>query len=127
MSQSSKKILLVDDMPAAIQVTGMLLEKLGYIVDSAASAEDALIKFEQNEYVLIISDNIMDGISGFELLKKIRESSNIPFILTSKYNPSEQKEFFSYPSTDLLEKPFSLKMLKSSIAKLLDSTEQPTR
>lgn len=69
----SNKILVVDDDESLRRVTQMQLEEAGYVVLTAANGDSALEIFVEEVPALVITDLKMPGISGLELLKKVRE------------------------------------------------------
>ena len=69
----SPKILVVDDESAVREIIDLWLTKNGYETQTAESGDQALSFLEENEYALMISDIVMPGISGIELLRKSKE------------------------------------------------------
>ena len=76
-------VLLVDDDSALLESVKKGLDLKGnYAFDLAFSAEEALEKMSQNDYVAIVCDIQMPVIDGFEFLKSLREDGNdVPFIV----------------------------------------------
>jgi len=76
------RVLLVDDEPGVLDVTGIFLEKNGnFVVKCCNSAEMVLCELECGCYDAVVSDYEMPGMNGLELLFEIRSSgSDIPFI-----------------------------------------------
>lgn len=66
------RILVVDDEESLRRVTQVRLERAGYNVSVAASGEQALTALAKSPYEMVITDMRMPGLSGLELLKKIR-------------------------------------------------------
>ncbi|MBX3174453.1 MAG: EAL domain-containing protein [Gemmatimonadaceae bacterium] len=80
--ESHRRVLLVDDDTAVLQSSSMLLSRAGFTVDSVASAEEAIALLGSRTYSAILSDINMDGMSGLDLLKAIRERDlDTPVIL----------------------------------------------
>lgn len=76
------KILLVDDEVDLLTVLKRSLTRLSYVVDTASSAEEAIRAIATVQYDLVVSDLALGGMSGIELLKKIRLSDSLlPFII----------------------------------------------
>ncbi|HPP77896.1 PAS domain S-box protein [Methanospirillum sp.] len=75
----------MDDEPNMLFLSKTFLEKTGeYVVDMASSAQEAFTLLQHNGYDIIVSDYIMPGISGLDLLRTLRKQGNqIPFILVS--------------------------------------------
>jgi EAL domain-containing protein (putative c-di-GMP-specific phosphodiesterase class I)/CheY-like chemotaxis protein len=69
----ARRVLLVDDDAAVLAVSKLLLSRSGFAVDDAPSAERALELLNANTYGAILSDINMEGMSGLDLLRKIRE------------------------------------------------------
>ncbi|HVP94566.1 MAG TPA: PAS domain S-box protein [Methanoregulaceae archaeon] len=76
-------VLLVDDDPSLLEITGIYLKKhKTFSVDTALSAGEALGKMKTSSYDVIVSDYDMPEMNGIEFLKKLRSSGNLtPFIL----------------------------------------------
>jgi two-component system, NtrC family, response regulator AtoC len=71
---SKAKILIVDDEKVVRESLFHWFEEEGYTVETAESGEDALKKFDKGKFDLFLLDMKMPGMSGLELLKKIKES-----------------------------------------------------
>ena len=69
---NQKQILVVDDDESLRRVTQMQLEEIGYSVATAGDGGQALVALESGSPALVISDLKMPGMSGLDLLKKIR-------------------------------------------------------
>lgn len=105
-----KRILVVDDEPDLRDILQCNLEAAGYIVDTAASAEDALTQMNANPDLLLL-DVMMGGMSGFALAEKLRKehASDVPIIfLTAKDTEDDLLQGFSVGADDYISKPFSL-------------------
>jgi len=75
-------LLYVDDEPTLLEKTRTYLEQSGYCVDTAGSAQEALPLIRNNSYDVIVSDYLMPGMDGIELLRKIRQTGiRTPFII----------------------------------------------
>lgn len=82
MSDTHRRILIVDDDAAVLQSSSILLSRAGFVVDGAASGELALQSIQERQYSAILSDINMEGMSGLELLRTIRERDlDTPVIL----------------------------------------------
>jgi CheY-like chemotaxis protein len=91
----SERILLVDDNEQVLEITGRILESLGYKVTSISNSLDALEAFRAQTEIfdLVITDQTMPNITGTELIKKIMETKpNIPVILCTGYSSLVSKE-----------------------------------
>lgn len=84
-------ILLVEDDLKVNELIKEALTKENYNIDSAFNGEEALVKFSQNNYELIILDLMLPIINGEEVLRQVREKSKIPvLILSAKSDPIDK-------------------------------------
>jgi EAL domain-containing protein (putative c-di-GMP-specific phosphodiesterase class I)/CheY-like chemotaxis protein len=82
MSESQRRVLIVDDDTAVLQASALLLSRAGFTVDSAISGEVAMSLLQKRTYSAILSDINMDEMSGLDLLRAIRERDlDTPVIL----------------------------------------------
>ena len=111
------RILVVDDEKDICDILQFNLEKEGYIVDVANSAEEALMVIT-DVHQLIVLDVMMDGISGFKMAEKLRKQGNyIPIIfLTAKNTENDVLTGFSLGGDDYIAKPFSIKEVLSFLS-----------
>ncbi len=83
-----KAILFVDDHQILARLSCEILEMQGYKAVSAYSAQEALEKFEQQDFDILVTDFRMEGMNGIELAHKVREKSpNTPVIIVTGYGP----------------------------------------
>jgi PAS domain S-box-containing protein len=109
-------ILTVDDDPLVALNTSALLEELGHTVYSAPSALHALDILRQEKKIdLMITDQLMPGMTGSELASRIRaENAQMPIILATGYAELAPGEGEGLPR---LAKPFSQQELAEAIAR----------
>lgn len=126
------KILVVDDKPSFLQTLTRMLNSLGYTnVRKAADGEAALELLSlDSSYDLILCDWNMPLISGLEVLKHIREStqlSDIPFVMvTAEVDSFRVAEAGEIDLDGYLLKPFTLNDLEKKIAEVLKKRQAPT-
>ena len=128
MLNTSVSVLVVDDVASMRSVLSLMLSRLGFEnVETAEDAGRAIQKLEQREFGLVISDWQMEGMTGLELLNKIRQAptlQHIPTILvsaqSSELNSAAAK---SAGAQGYLIKPFRLDILKSTIKDAFDARE----
>jgi DNA-binding NtrC family response regulator len=103
----NKAVLLVDDELPILRSLGNYLEKNALHVKSALSGEDALAEFHTNSFDLVITDLVMTGINGIELLKKIKTINYETgvFILTGHGNMDRAIEALHCGADDFILKP----------------------
>lgn len=82
MTETHRRVLIVDDDTAVLRSSSLLLSRAGFTVDSVASAEAAIELLGKRSYSAILSDINMEGMSGLDLLRAIRERDlDTPVIL----------------------------------------------
>ncbi len=120
------RILVVDDEEDICNILQYNLEKEGYFVDVAYSAEEALKK-DLSVYCLLLLDVMMGKISGFDManiLKNNKKQSNIPFIfITAKTDEYCRLEGLSIGANDYIYKPFCINEVNKRIKSVLIQTE----
>lgn len=83
-----KAILFVDDHEVLARLSCEILQMQGYRAVSAYSAQDALEKFEKNNFDLLVTDFKMEGMNGLELAKRIHQKNPaVPVIIVTGYGP----------------------------------------
>jgi len=128
MLNSSVRVLVVDDVASMRNILCLMLNRLGFeTVETVENGQQAIQKLEQAEFGLVISDWQMEGMTGLDLLNKIRETptlQHIPTILvsaqSSELNSAAAK---SAGAQGYLVKPFRLDVLKSTIKEAFDLRE----
>jgi len=86
------RIMVVDDEPDMCQVLGLQLSRAGYEVECISDAGSAFIKLSIAPFDLVLTDLMMPGMSGTDLLRMIRKAENdIPVIvLTGRESPDAE-------------------------------------
>jgi PAS domain S-box-containing protein len=111
VSAASARILLVEDEAATGRLVRVMLERAGYAVEVAGSGEEALALLAGAGAVfdLLLSDVVMPGMDGVELVRRVHEQwPAMPVLMTSGYPVDFLSEHGSAPAdSDLIQKPFS--------------------
>jgi CheY-like chemotaxis protein len=116
----ARRILLVEDNPAMRQSTRDLLETLGHRVTAAADPREALEGFDP-PYDLVVSDVIMPGMSGKELVERLRRSQpHLPCLYISGHTEGVTlRHGLVQEEVHFLQKPFSARELHTKIQAML--------
>lgn len=115
-----RKILLVEDEKGISSIISSYLQKEGYEVSQAFNGDEALKYFTTNDFDLVILDRMLPLISGEEVLKTIRQLSDVPVILvTAKVEEIDKIEGFQLGADDYVTKPFSPKELMERVRAIL--------
>ncbi|MFW5730062.1 MAG: response regulator [Desulfonatronovibrionaceae bacterium] len=121
-------ILVVDDVEPARHTVINILRVLGYQqTEEAATGQEAWEKLQAKPDVgLVISDWKMPGMSGVELLKKVREEDRLKdlpfFMVTSKSEKEDVAQAFDLGATGYMVKPLNIQVLKSKMESLFKET-----
>ena len=119
----SDKILVVDDENSLRLTFEMLLKRAGYeSVTGVSSFEEAIEVVEQNDYDLIISDIVMQGSSGIDLLRKVKEmGKSCPVVMITGYpNIETAAEAVRLGAFDYVPKPVKKDELLKIVALALE-------
>ncbi len=119
MSDTRKKILVVDDEESIHLLYREELEEEGYEVISAMTGEEGLKLFQKEKPDLVILDINMPGMDGIEVLRQMKQMKpDVPVILSSAY-PEYKQDLASWASDDYIVKSFNLDELKNSVKRHL--------
>jgi len=123
-SIKNKKILVVDDEERMLRFIRLNLEHDGFQVIEAAKGHEALDKMRTGMPDLILLDVMLPDLDGFEVLKMVREISNIPIImLTAKGEEDDRVKGLELGADDYVTKPFSPRELVSRVKAVLRRVE----
>jgi DNA-binding response OmpR family regulator len=115
------QILVVEDEEKIANFLRRGLLEESYAVDVAGDGEDALYKFEINEYDLVILDLLIPKVDGINVCRKIREvnTSTPILILTAKDATEDKIKGLDAGADDYMTKPFSFSELSARVRALL--------
>ena len=114
-------ILLIDDDDSLRRVMEFSLTEAGHTVQTAASGEDGLRLFEKGNFDAVITDITMPGMSGMEVLAKVRQRvPTIPVIIITAYGTIESAvEAMKQGAFDYITKPFNRDELRLTLEKAI--------
>jgi two-component system KDP operon response regulator KdpE len=105
---SQGRILVVDDDPQIRRVMRTTLVVQGYEVADARSGEEAIEKFREGKYDLILLDFNMSGMDGIATCREIRSSSDVAIVmLTVRDSEKDKVTALDAGADDYVTKPFS--------------------
>ncbi|MDO4618137.1 MAG: response regulator transcription factor [Clostridia bacterium] len=114
------KILVVDDESNIIELLRLYLEKDGFLVVSAKNGKEAISLFREENPDLIVLDIMIPEPDGWQVLREIRKTSNVPIImLTAKSETFDKVTGLELGADDYLTKPFEAKELIARIKAVL--------
>ena len=113
----NKPILVVDDEEQGLTMLSRVLNRSGYSVDSASGGVEALNKFKENDYGLVITDVGMPEMPGIELLGKVKKlSPDVPVIMVTGHGTiNNAVEAMQKGAFDYILKPFSSKTIETAV------------
>lgn len=125
-----KKILIVDDEPINLEFFEVMLSKLGFEVEKAVNGTEALDKVVDTNPDLIVLDNIMPKLSGWDVTKKLKNDpeyakyKGIPIIMFSAMDSVKDKiEGLEMGVADYITKPFNFGEVFARIKAVLRNQE----
>ncbi|GIV01687.1 MAG: DNA-binding response regulator [Fimbriimonadales bacterium] len=114
------KILVVEDEPILRETVTRRLQRDGYNVTAAESAEQAWLRFKKDHPDLIVLDIMLPGRNGFDFSKTIRQHSKVPILfLSARTSEEDRLRGFIVGGDDYLTKPFNLAELSARVAAIL--------
>jgi putative nucleotidyltransferase with HDIG domain len=122
LQDSRDAILIVDDEAEVRSLLLTLLEQTGSMCVASESAFDALSKMKEQSFSLVISDMMMPGMSGMELLKLVNEyHPETAFImLTGLMDVNTAVDSLRTGASDFITKPFNLSAIRRSVRNALE-------
>lgn len=116
--KSKGKILVVDDEPNIRRILQAAFERSGYAASAAESAEEALARLAVDSFDLMITDVMMPGITGVELMEQARSRwPEMPVLIMTAYGTIPQAvEAIKCGASDYITKPFDLEHVKKAAA-----------
>jgi response regulator RpfG family c-di-GMP phosphodiesterase len=122
--ESAPRILVVDDEPEIREVLCDLLSE-SYECASAKSAEDALIKLHEEEFTLIVSDIMMSGMSGLEMIPHVfaLAPDTIVMMISGAQTIESAIKALRAGAFDYIMKPFDLTQVEAAVKRAVDHYE----
>ncbi len=116
MPNGSARILLVDDEQSIQTLLSYPLRKDGYHVTSALDGREALERFGEGRFDLVILDLMLPKLDGVEVCRQLRSQSQVPIImLTAKGSETDKVGGLEVGADDYITKPFSMREFRSRV------------
>src|SRR3954463_2599441 len=120
MASQAPRILLVDDEQAVQTLLTYPLRKDGYDVVPATTGQEALDRFREGTFDLVVLDVMLPQLDGFEVCKALRARSAVPIImLTAKTEEFDKVLGLELGADDYITKPFSMREFRSRVKAVL--------
>lgn len=119
-----KKVLLVEDDDGIAEFEVLELEHEGFVVERAKNGREGLSKFELFKPDVILLDIMLPEISGLEVLRRIRKTSQVPVIMvTARGETYDKVNGLDAGADDYISKPFEIEELLARIRALIRRLE----
>jgi two-component system response regulator RegX3 len=120
------RVLVVEDEESYSDALAYMLRKEGFEVALAATGPDALTEFERSGADIVLLDLMLPGISGTEVCRRIRQTSNVPVIMVSAKDEEVDKVVgLELGADDYVTKPYSPRELVARIRAVLRRGVEP--
>jgi signal transduction histidine kinase len=121
-STRSDRILVVDDSPDNVFLIKTILEEEGYTISTAENGISALAQLEASPCDLVLLDLMMPGMDGYEVTRRVRENTDIPFIpilLITAHDAPNVAQGLDLGADDFIRKPVTVDELLARVRSLL--------
>ena len=126
--EKKEKILLIEDEEKLARFVEMELSYEGYRVSKAGDGRAGMAMLENEQFDLLLLDIMLPGLSGMEVLRRIRKESNIPVImLTARDSVIDKVTGLDSGADDYVTKPFAIEELLARIRTALRKTQPGTQ
>jgi two-component system, OmpR family, response regulator len=116
MTDKSARILLVDDERSVQTLLSYPLRKDGYEVAVAGDGREALTRFGEESFDLVVLDVMLPEVDGIEVCRRLRARSAVPIImLTAKSEEVDKVLGLEMGADDYITKPFSMREFRSRV------------
>ena len=113
-------ILVIDDDDTMVELVRISLRRLGFSVTGASTGEEGLRAFDQVTPDLVTLDVLMPGLDGWEVCRRLRESSAVPIMFLTVMSAEEHiVRGLREGADDYMTKPFDVTELRARVAALL--------
>ena len=114
-----KRVLVVDDEPCILRFASVNLSLEGYDVMTAGNGEDALALARQEKPDIMLLDVLMEPLTGFDVLARLRDFSRMPVIVFTARSDIGNMAI-AEGACDFIAKPFKMEEMTSKIKTALD-------
>jgi len=128
MAEKTARILLVDDEQSIQTLLSYPLRKDGYEVVRATDGRQALDRFTEQPFDLVVLDLMLPQVDGLEVCRRLRARSSVPIImLTAKSEEIDKVLGLELGADDYITKPFSMREFRSRVKAALRRADMAPR
>jgi len=117
-NQQKPRVLVVDDEPKVLRFIEIDLRIRGFEVITVKSGQEALDLVKSGKSDIMLLDVIMPGINGFQVLKELRNFTDLPVIVFSA-SPGNHEKALQLGANDFMPKPFDSDEMVKRIRRLV--------
>jgi len=111
------QILIADDDPGIVRLLKLLVEREGFLVDTARDGREAIEKIDHGSYVLVLLDLQMPRFNGFDVVEHLRNKKRRPVVLVITALPTSQISKLDPAIVHaVIRKPFDVELLAAIIS-----------
>jgi len=122
------RILVIDDDVELCGLVSEYLEAEGFQVECAHKGEAGLERAQSGDHVLAVLDVMLPGMNGFDVLRRVRDTSRVPvLLLTARGQDVDRIVGLEIGADDYLPKPFNPRELVARIRAILRRTKNGER
>ena len=126
VSSTEQPVLLIDDDEELGELLSRFLQKEGFAIEVAVDAANGLDRARDGEHSAVILDVMMPAMNGFDLLRELRRSSNVPVImLTARGQDIDRIVGLEMGADDYLGKPFNPRELAARLRAIQRRVRSP--
>ena len=116
----NERVLLVEDDASIREIATLGLEQAGFRVTASGDGRDALLRFRQGSFDLVVLDVMLPSLDGFEVCREIRRESQVPIVMLSARDELHDIVVgLELGADDYVTKPFELPELVARIKAVL--------
>jgi two-component system response regulator MtrA len=116
----NEHLLLVEDDASIREIATLGLERAGFRVTATGDGREALVRFRQGSFDLVVLDVMLPSLDGFEVCREIRRGSQVPIVmLTARTELHDVVVGLELGADDYVTKPFELPELVARIKAVL--------
>jgi len=117
------KVLIIEDDPSNLKILEVALEKMACELFTAINGEQGLEMAQNHQPQLILMDIMMPKMNGLEILKNLRQSSNLAhtpvLVISAKTAKKDAEMALEAGATEFISKPFRVKEIQEKVKKYL--------